>query len=167
MFYMTKSKQFYAGANKLAAYDQESKNLMLDAMDFDDVYNEHFSLPKIVYLLRNAFKQRITHKNVLGEPEMDYTVDPARGFCMISSYLIYSMTGGDKVWELHGTPLHWWLYHKQTHTRFDITHTQFDEKTLKAHYFLGKNVKYLNNDPMFFDVLKEKAQILAHQAGLE
>ena len=163
---MIKSEQFYTAQNKLKAYDQESNYLMLDAMEFDDVYNEHFTLPEIVYLLRNTFKERITHKQVL-EEDMDYTADPARGFCMISSYLIYSMTGGDKVWELHGTTLHWWLYHKKTHTRFDITHTQFEPRELNFHYRLGKNVKYLNTDQQFYEILSKKAKLLAHRAGLE
>ena len=178
---MTKSDQFYSGKNKLEAYDQESRYLMLDAMDFEDVHTEKFTLPEIVYLLRNTFKERSTRYKVLGKEDLElydqeYKIDsegnkipkdPSSGFCMVSSYLIYSMTGGDKVWELHGTTLHWWLYHKQSQTRFDITHTQFDPKELNHHYSLGKNVKYLNTDPMFFNILREKAKILAHSAGLE
>ncbi len=178
---MTKAEQFYSGQNRLAAYDEESNNLMLDAMEFTDVYNEKFTLPEIVYLLRRAFKERSTRGKVLGKEDLklydeEYEIDsdgnkrpkdPASGFCMVSSYLIYSMTGADKVWELHGTPIHWWLYHKKTHQRFDITHTQFNERTLNAHYFNGKNVKYLNTDPLFYDILKQNAHMLAQCAGLE
>ena len=163
---MTKSDAFLSAQNKLAQYDTASKELMLDAMEFDDAYNEHFSLPEIVYLLRNTFKERITHKEVLDETEARPNTDPSSGFCMIASYLIYSMTGGDKVWELHGTFLHWWLYHKQTHTIFDVTHTQFNNKELMAHYQKGCPVSRLKTDKMFYDILKEKSQVLAKRAGL-
>ena len=122
---MTKAEEFYAAQNRLAHYDQETNNLMLDAMEFKDAYNANYTLPEMVYLLRKSFKERKTRHDVLGkydlelyENEFEYDSngqkrkkDPARGFCMVSSYLIYSMTGGDKVWELYGTPMHWWLVH--------------------------------------------------------
>ncbi len=166
---MTKAQSFSKAQNKLAAYDQETRNLMLDAMEFEDIHTEHFSLPEMVYLLRNSFKQRITYHDVFGNIGMETrdNVDPSAGFCMVSSYLIYSLTGGDKVWELHGTFLHWWLYHKQTHTIFDITNTQFTPQELQAHYHHGRPVDKLKTDPTFHDVLKTKAHILAHRAGLE
>lgn len=163
---MTKSDAFLSAQNKLARYDAASNELMLDAMEFDDVYNAQFSLPEIVYLLRNTFKERITRKEVLGETEFRPNTDPSSGFCMIASYLIYSMTGGDKVWELHGTFLHWWLYHKQSHTIFDVTYTQFNDKELQAHYKKGRPVSRLKTDPMFYDILMQKSQLLAKRAGL-
>ena len=178
---MTKAELFSNAQNKLAAYDQETEYLMEDAAEFDDVYNEHFQLSQIVKLLRNSFKEGITRSDVFGKydyimfrDEAEYDAngrkrkkDPARGYCMVSSYLIYSMTGGDAVWELHGTPSHWWLYHKKTHTRFDITHTQFDAPELNAHYFHGKNVKYLNTDQVFWNKLRTQAAVLAERAGLK
>lgn len=166
---MIKSEEFHSAQNKLAAYNQETQNLMLDAGEFDDVYNEHFSLPEIVYLLRNSFRERVTYYSVFGEGGMESRegIDPATGFCMVSSYLIYSMTGGDKVWELHGTTLHWWLYHKQTGLIFDITHTQFTPRELHAHYRNGIPVSKLKTDPVFYDILKQNAHKLAHCAGLE
>ena len=178
---MTKAEQFYDGQNKLAAYDQETRYMLGEAAELDVLYEEKVDLPTIVYMLRNTFKERATRYKVLGKEDLEIydneyvydsegnkrKKDPASGFCMVSSYLIYSMTGGDKVWELHGTPLHWWLYHKQTQQRFDITRTQFDTKTLNSHYFMGKNVKYLNVDPMFYDILKAKSHKLAKCAGLE
>lgn len=164
---MTKTESFYHAKNKLAKYDQETRKLMLTAMDFEDVYNEKFSLAEMVYLLRNSFKERLTHKVVLDEKEMRNNTDPSSGFCMISSYLIYSLTGGNKVWELRGTPLHWWLYHKQTNTIFDITYTQFSPEDIHGIYNQGRPVKKLKTDTMFYDVLKAKAHALAHRAGLE
>jgi len=164
---MTDSKKFYHAKNRLAKYDQETNNLMLKSIDFEDVFSEHFSLGEIVFLLRNSFKERLTHKVVLDEINMRSNTDPSSGFCMISSYLIYSMTGGDKVWELRGTNLHWWLYHKQTATIFDITHTQFSSKDIRAIYKQGQPVNKLKTDSMFYDVLKAKAHLLAQRAGLE
>ena len=164
---MTKAKSFSESTNKLKKYDQATRNLMLTAMNFEDVYNVNFSLAEMVYLLRNSFKERLTHRVVLDENQMRQNTDPSSGFCMISSYLIYSLTGGDKVWELHGTPLHWWLYHKQSRTIFDITHTQFLSKDIQEIYKQGQPVNKLKTDAMFYDILKTKAHILAHRAGIE
>ncbi len=164
---MTNAEKFYHAKNKLALYDQETQNLMSDAVDFEDVYNENFTLADMVWLLRDSFKKRITHIKVLDEKGIPENTDPATGFCMISSYLIYSLTGGEKVWELHGTNLHWWLYHKQSRTIFDITHTQFSPEHLRDIYKVGKKVSKLKTDPVFYDILKAKAHTLAHYAGLE
>jgi hypothetical protein len=140
---------------------------MLSAMNFEDAYNENFTLAGMVYLLRNSFKERLTHKIVLEETTMRPNTDPSSGFCMISSYLIYSLTGGDKIWEIHGTNLHWWLYHKQSSTIFDITHSQFSKKDLRGIYGQGCTVDKLKTDPMFYDILKTKAHALAQRAGIE
>ena len=163
---MKGTDQFYNAMNKLAQYNQESNKLVLSAINFEDAYSENFTLPEIVYLLRESFKKRLTHHRVLGE-EMRGDIDPSDGFCMISSYLIYSMTGGDAVWQLRGTNMHWWLYHKKSHTIFDVTHTQFDSKQLPEIYKMGRPVNELKTDEMFYDVLKEKALTLAKYAGLE
>lgn len=163
---MANTEKFYSAKNKLANYNQESDKLVLGALNFEDAYNENFSLPEIVYLLRESFKKRITHQRVLGE-DMRTDIDPSDGFCMISSYLIYSMTGGDAVWELRGTNMHWWLYHKKSHTIFDVTHTQFKPGQLPEIYSLGQPVNKLKTDDMFYDVLKQKAVTLAKYAGLE
>lgn len=164
---MTKATNFYHAKNKLAKYDQETNRLVLAALNFEDVCNEQFSLTDMVYLLRNSFKERLTHRVVLDEKEMRKNTDPSSGFCMVSSYLIYSLTGGDKVWKLMGTNLHWWLYHKQTNAIFDITHTQFSKKEAAEIYKLGVPVNELKTDDTFNDILKAKAHALAHRAGLE
>ena len=163
---MEKTGQFYSAKNKLAHYDQESNKLVLGAINFEDAFNANFSLPEIVYLLRESFKKHLTHRRVLGEP-IRPDIDPSDGFCMISSYLIYSLTGGDAVWQLRGTNLHWWLYHKKTGTTFDITHTQFTPEQLPEIYKLGKPVNELKTDEMFYEVLKSKAMTLAKYAGIE
>ena len=163
---MTKAERFYDAQNKLAAYDRESQNLMLDAMEFTDVVGQKFTLPDMVCLLRKSFKERLTYYRVFEEDRPSYDVDPATGFCMVSSYLIYDMTGGDKVWQIRGTNMHWWLYHKQSQKVFDITHTQFNDKDLPGIYRIGRPVQYLNRGEVFDDVLKEKARELAKCAGL-
>ena len=86
---MDKIDSFNHAQNKLAKYDQETRNLMRVGLNFEDVSNEKFSLAEMVYLLRNSFKERLTHKTVLDENEIRQNTDPASGFCMISSYLIY------------------------------------------------------------------------------
>lgn len=164
---MDKPKSFNHAKNKLAKYDKATFDLMSVAAEFDDVYNENFTLPDMVYLLRRSFKERLTHSAVLEETKMRQNTDPSSGFCMISSYLIYSMTGGDKVWELQGTPLHWWLYHKQTKTIFDVTYTQFSPTEIQGIYLQGCPVNKLKTDEMFYEVLQAKAHKLAHRAGLE
>lgn len=164
---MNRTEHFYHAKNKLSRYDKETERLMLTAMDFDDVTSEKFSLAEIVFLLRKSFKERITHKVVLEENKMRPHTDPSSGFCMFASYLIYSMTGGGKIWELHGTNLHWWLYHKQSNTIFDVTHTQFTPKEAREIYSIGKPVSELKTDDTFNDLLKIRAHKLAHRAGLE
>lgn len=164
---MDKSKSFYNAKNKLAKYDRATFDLMSLAAEFNDIYNENFTLPNMVYLLRKSFKELLTHAKVLGENKMCSNTDPSSGFCIISSYLIYSLTGGDNVWELQGTSLHWWLYHKQTGTIFDITHTQFSNKDIQEIYKLGRPVKQLQTDETFYDVLQDKMHKLAQRAGLE
>lgn len=164
---MKKSEQFYHASNKLLHYDKESERLMLTAMNFEDIVSEKFSLPEIVFLLRRSFKERLTHKQVLDENTMRPHTDPSSGFCMIASYLIYSLTGADKVWEMRGTNLHWWLYHKQSNTIFDITHTQFSAQDIKKIYKLGRPVAELNTDDTFNEILKIRAHKLARRAGIE
>ena len=164
---MTEAEQFYTAQNKLAKYDKQSYSLTRRALKyFSDVTSEHFTLPEMVYLLRNAFKERITHSEVLGEQFMRTNTDPSSGFCLITSYLIYSMTGGDKVWELRGaSPLHWWLVHKQTRKIFDITYTQFKLSMVRHLYENGSVLP--TKDEQFMEMLKQKAHTLAHRAGLE
>lgn len=164
---MTKTEKFYGAKNKLSHYDKETQHLMLTAMNFDVVAHENFSLPEIVFLLRRSFKERLTHKQVLEEKTMRPGTDPSSGFCMIASYLIYSLTGGDKIWEMHGTNLHWWLYHKQSGAIFDVTHTQFSAQDIKEIYKLGCPVSKLNTDNTFNEMLKIRANKLAHCAGIE
>lgn len=164
---MTKSEQFYTAQNKLAKYDEQSKRLVLEAMEFEDAYNEQYTLPEMVFLLRNAYKERLTHFDVLGEKSMRTNTDPSSGFCLITSYLVYSMTGGDRVWEIYGaSPLHWWLVHKRTNLIFDITYSQFGPNMLNNFY---QNASKFNkmDDEQFMDMLKQKAYKLAHRAGLE
>ena len=164
---MTKTETFYHAKNKLSRYDKATEQLMLTAMNFEDIASEKFSLSEIVFLLRRSFKERLTRKLVLNEDKMREYTDPSSGFCMYSSYLIYSMTGGNKVWELQGTNLHWWLYHKQSGAIFDVTHTQFAPKEVCEIYKLGRPVSELNKDDTFNDVLKMRAHTLAQRAGLE
>jgi len=164
---MTKAEQFYEGQNKLAEYDKQTNKLVKRALRyFGDVQSEHFTLPEMVYLLRNSYKERLTHMKVLGEKEMRTNNDLSSGFCLITSYLIYSMTGGDKVWELRGArPIHWWLVHKQTNKILDITHSQFKLFTLR--HLVQNGSAFDIKDEQFMDLLKQKAHALAQCAGLE
>lgn len=164
---MTKAEEFYEGQNRLAEYDRQTQQLELSAMEFEDVYNEHFTLPEMVYLLRNAYKERLTHSEVLGEKVMRTNTDPSSGFCLITSYLVYSTTGGNRVWDLYGaSPLHWWLVHKQTGKIFDITYSQFKPSLLQNLYNNGSKFDKIG-DEQFMDLLKQKAHTLARRAGLE
>ena len=164
---MDKANTFYRAKNKLAEYDDATYGLMSVAEGFNDIYNEKFTLPDIVYSLRKSFKERLTHAYVLGEKEMRPDTDPSSGFCVISSYLIYTLTGRDKVWELRGTNLHWWLYHKQTGTIFDVTYTQFSPQEIRKIYKKGRPAEQLRTGALFHQLLKTKAEILAQRAGLE
>ena len=159
---MTKVERFYDAQEKLVAYDQESANLYEDAYDFKDATG----LPDIVKLLRKSFKEPLTYYRVFNEHRLNPDGDPAEGFCMVACYLIYTMTGGDQVWQIRGTEKHWWLYHKLSQKIFDITHTQFKDSELPNIYRYGRPAQYLQNGNAFDAVLKEEAAKLAKCAGL-
>lgn len=153
--------------NLLAKYDKQTAGLKDNAEKlFPGVYNEKYTLPTIVESLRKSYKERITHRDVLGE---DFRInnDLSSGFCLITSYLIYSMTGGDKVWEIYGaSPVHWWLVHKQTRRILDITYSQFEVDALIKLYQNGSKVSSIG-DEKTMEQLKQKAHILAQRAGIE
>lgn len=74
--------------NKLESYDKATKELMLLAMDYEVPQIGKFSLEKMVFLLRESFKYKLTYKKVFGEV-LESNCDPATGFCLVSSYYIY------------------------------------------------------------------------------
>lgn len=150
-------------ASKLKSYDAATKKLMLQAQDLDVSCDGSFSLPEMVFLLRESFKYKLTYKRVFNEI-LRNTYDPATGFCIVSSYYIYLHTGGDKIWRLVHNPAHWWLVHRQTGNVFDITYTQFNEP---FPYEIGTDEVRLKTDPEFVKVLRDKALILGRSAGME
>lgn len=149
--------------NKLKYYDEATKKLMLQATDYEVPQLGKFSLEEMVFLLREAFKYKLTYKKVFGEL-INGNCDPATGFCLVSSYYIYERTGEDKIWSLMKTPLHWWLQHKQYSGPFDITYTQFNTP---FPYYKGTKELKIYTDEDFKKILQEKAYILGKQAGLE
>ncbi len=152
-------------ANKLKSYDKATEKLMVQAMELDVPITGRFSLPEMVFLLRNAFKQRLTYHRVFAEePAWVKRGDPSEGFCLISSYYIYQHTGGDAVWKIMKSPLHWWLEHKQTGAVFDVTYTQFNEP---FPYSVGTVEQRINNDAQFTEILQNKSAILGRYAGME
>lgn len=150
--------------SKLKSYDDATKKLVLAAMDYDVLQTSKFSLPEMVFLLRESFKYKRTYSKVFNEI-LRQQCDPSTGFCLVSSYFIYERTGGNKVWTLmKKSPLHWWLVHKQTGKVFDVTYTQFSEP---FPYHLGMPENKLKTDKDFVKMLQGKALILGKQAGLE
>lgn len=149
--------------NKLKSYDDATNKLMLQAMSLDVPDGEKFSLPEMVYLLRQSYKYKLTYRRVFNElpPE---NADPSTGFCIVSSYYIYERTGGAATWQIMQTPLHWWLQHKQTGMHFDITYTQFSQP---FPYDMGVPETKIKNDAEFERILREKALILGKSAGME
>ena len=151
--------------NKLKSYDKATENLMRQAMNLDVQTSGRFSLPEMVFLLRNAFKQSLTYRRVFSDDPIGLKRgDPSEGFCLVSSYYIYEHTGGDQVWRIMKSPLHWWLEHKQTGAVFDVTYTQFNEP---FPYSVGTVEQRIENDALFADVLRTKSAILGRYAGME
>lgn len=150
-------------SNRLKSYDNATRKLMLQAMELDVRDDGKFSLPDMVFLLRESFKYKLTYRRVFNEPSRG-SCDPATGFCIVSSFYIYTHTGGDAVWEIRHNPLHWWLVHRQTNTVFDITYTQFSEP---FPYETGKPELRIQNDSDFTDMLTAKAALLGRAAGME
>ena len=150
------------------SYEKTTNQLVAKAKTFKDIHTEHFSLPQIVYLLRSAFKDDEVYKRLAGRERLPYR-NKSEGFCAPSSYIIYNMTGADKVWELrHVDVTHWWLVHKQTGEKFDITYTQFKTSLLNHYYQIGKpGLEYLANNPDKDVLIKQLSHTLAQSAGLE
>lgn len=151
-------------ANKLKSYDKATQKLMLQAMELDVADDGRFSLPDMVFLLRETFKQRITYRHVFGEILREPQRDPSTGFCIVSSYYIYERTGGDAVWKIMHNPAHWWLVHRQTGAVFDVTYTQFSGA---FPYHTGVEETRIKSDPDFVNMLRDKAYILGRDAGME
>ncbi len=150
--------------NKLKAYDDATRALMQRAYDFDVVATGSFSLPEMVYLLRESFKQKLTYRKVFPEDKFARDCEPSTGYCLVSSYYIYQHTGGDKVWDVMKSPLHWWLRHKETGAVFDVTYTQFNEP---FPYELGSVEKRIKDDAMFAQIIQQKALALGKAARLD
>ena len=162
---MTKAEQLYMAQERVAEYDRQTNQLAQAASKLHYVSNGKYTLKTIVSNLREAFKYKNTRNDVIGNMYLRPSDDFSAGFCFISSYLIYSMTGGDAVWEIRdAAPMHWWLVHRETNTIFDITYSQFKPEMLRNMYQNGKKIE-LNPDTIH--LLQERAHKLAQSAGLE
>ncbi len=150
--------------NKLKSYDNATKKLMRQAMELDVNAMGRFSLPEMVYLLRESFKYKLTYRKVFPGDPFFSNCDPSAGFCLVSSYYIYEHTGGDAVWEIMKSPVHWWLRHKQTGATFDVTYTQFKDP---FPYEVGKIETRMQDDEIFANIVKTKAIALGRAARLD
>ncbi|MDR0741192.1 MAG: hypothetical protein LBF28_00255 [Rickettsiales bacterium] len=149
--------------NKLDAYNKATDRLVLQAAGYAMPEFGKFSLPEIVYLLRESFKYKLTYKKVF-DMIPDRECNPSAGFCLVGSYYIYRAAGGAGQWKIMETPLHWWLEHKVTSGPLDITYDQFSKK---YPYDMGKLESRISGDAEFENILREKAMILGRAAGLE
>lgn len=152
-------------AIKTKSYDLATQKLMRLAAEFDVVSTTHYSLPEMVYLLRETFKNKSVYKKVLGETAIG-RYSPSEGFCLVSSYYIYLRTGGAAQWNLIKGPdqEHWWLEDKKTSARFDITYDQFSKP---FNYDVGEPEIRIQTDEEFQSMLFNKAMLLGKIAGLE
>ncbi len=151
-------------ANKLKSYDAATRKLMQQAMDLDVKSYSNFELVEMVSLLREAFKQKLTYRKVFPEDKIVRDCEPSTGYCLISSFYIYQHTGGDAVWDIMKTPLHWWLRHKETGAVFDIAYTQFSQP---FPYEMGVVETRVKDDEMFATVLQQKALALGRAARMD
>lgn len=169
--------------NKLSYYDKATRELMKRAAGYSDVMFAEYSLPYAVAALREAFKQKLTYQNVFGKDMFckyyPSKSDPAQDFCLISSYLLYMRTGGDKIWNIKTAGIHTWLQAKNNSEPFDITFTQFvsphQRATMTYDYFIqnvfpykeGRTESRIEKDEVFLDDLVKRALILEQCAGLK
>lgn len=152
-------------SNKLESYNKATEKLVLYAADMEVPQLGKFSLPEMVFLLRESFKYKLTYKKVFNEiPGENWC--PSTGFCLVSSYYIYEKTGGSDLWKIKKTPLHWWLEHKEYSGAFDVTYDQFNEPHPYRMGIIESRIEP-ENDPIFTEMLKEKAMILGRAAGME
>ena len=162
---MTKAEQLYMAQERVEEYDRQTNQLAQAASKLHYVSNGKYTLKTIVSNLREAFKYKKIRNDVIGNMYLRPSDDFSAGFCFVSSYLIYSMTGGDTVWEIRdAAPMHWWLVHKETNTIFDITYSQMKPERLHNLYQNGLKTEL---NPNTLHLLQEKAHKLAQSAGLE
>jgi hypothetical protein len=149
--------------NKLESYNKATERLMLLAVDYDLPNAGKFSLPEMVYLLRESFKYGLTYRKVFGDLRTSAeAARPATGFCLIASYYIYDAFPGE--WKIMKNSIHWWLEHKIISGPFDITFDQFDTP---LDYRMGVPEKRIPIDKEWTKIVHDKARILGRSAGLE
>lgn len=151
--------------SKLTSYDNATKKLMTQAGRFNVPDHNVFSLPEVVFFLRESFKYKLTRKKVLNFVIPNDRAHIATDFCKVASYYIYANTGGEEFWTLKETPLHWWLEYKQTGEIFDVTYDQFPEPfpyTIKP-----KAAPVFGKDALFTEHLINSAKILGQCTKLD
>jgi hypothetical protein len=113
--------------DKISSYNKATDKLVSQAAALEAaVGGGKIPFAKMVQSLRESFKYKLTYKRVFGYVIKDDRAPLGTDYCKVATVYIFQNTGGDAVWQLKESPIHWWLVHKKTGAVFDITHDQFD-----------------------------------------
>ena len=153
--------------NKLTAYNEATEQIvdLLDYVKFNKDSGVDKSMIEMrIRAMRESFKYKLTHFKVFSIKEMPKIC--STGFCGVSSYDIYRMTGEEKNWKFMTMGVHWWILNIHTGINLDITFDQMEGR--KPPYHLGReDIRVLDKNNSFTKDLVEKANILARCAGLD
>jgi len=137
--------------------------------DFMPLYDLQYSLYDIVTVLRDKYKNNAFRNKYVGNMPFNGEVPWTKGFCALSAICIYTLYGGDTVWEPSAIKLGTWEHAPVVFLRdrlygraFDPTGDQFaplivpynigtpinkrmqDMKTPNKNMFINEIVKELN-----------------------
>jgi hypothetical protein len=121
----------------IASYDKATRKILELAAqidrDFMPLYDMQYSLTSIVTVLRDKYKQQSFRKKYVGNMPFNGFVPYTKGFCALSAICIYTLYGGDAVWEPSAIKLGTWEHapvvflRDRMHNRaFDPTGDQFN-----------------------------------------
>lgn len=135
--------------------------------DFMPLYDMQYPLTSIVQVLRDKYTDPSFRKKYVGNLPFNGFVPYAKGFCALSAICIYTLYGGDAVWEPSAIKLGTWEHapvvflRDRMHNRaFDPTGDQFDP--LVVPYDIGtpinkrmRDMKTPNKELFIAEITKE------------
>ena len=122
--------------NDILKYNEATEKLRelateIDA-DFLPLYGMEYSLASIVDALRSKYRDHVFRHKYVGNLPFNGDVPWTKGFCALSTICIYTLYGGDAVWEPSAIKLGSWehapvvfLRDRMRERAFDTTGDQF------------------------------------------
>ncbi len=94
--------------------------------DFMPLYDMQYSLVEIVTVLRNKYQNFSFRKKYVGDLPFNGFVPYTRGFCALTAICVYTLYGGDDVWEPSAIKLGTWEHAPVVFLRDRLGNRAFD-----------------------------------------